>query len=532
MIDPTGAISYFDPAWSPDGRFLAYVEGDASNTASRILVQQFGVSDVLSEAATPIGPPIIVVPGAPSVHSRRPAWRSDGLELAYDSDALGSLDIYTIALDEASNPVAAPVRRTLEDTKAELAPAYSPDGQRLAFLSNRFGPSLVHLFTFATGAVQLMNPLASFYSNGPPAWSPDGRTVYYNAPNFTLYDSRIWAFDLQTSSLRVVSTSTAPHYTTEPDYDVDVSRHSGVSAEGRALHSLVFISSGRRCLQICIPEDHPTDLWRGSVCAPNLAPTANADGPYTGVTGAAITFDGTSSSDPDGDALTYLWDFGDSHTGAGATPMHTYSAAGVYDVTLRVTDPYTLFDDDSTTATIQAEIAVQIRLKKGRSTLNLSGDDLARLAIEESELSYADILVGTLRLSTDYPNAGTVSECAAVTKFARTGDLDRNGVPDLEVRFPGSCLGALFQNVPSNASADLILTGQLRTGAGTTPLRGEKIVTIKREQNDGPAPAAVYPNPFNPEGTLTFSTSQPGRVMVRLFDIHGRLVRTMMEEPS
>jgi hypothetical protein len=141
------------------------------------------------------------------------------------------------------------------------------------------------------------------------------------------------------------------------------------------------------------------------------------------------------------------------------------------------------------------------------------------------------IRLGCLQLSTDYPNAGTVDECAAVPKFAKTGDLDRNAAPDLEVRFPGPCLGALFQNVPSNASANLILTGELQTAGGTTPLRGEKIVTIKRGENDAPAPAAVYPNPFNPEGTLTFWTSQPGRVMVRLFDVQGRLVRTLMEEP-
>ena len=78
----------------------------------------------------------------------------------------------------------------------------------------------------------------------------------------------------------------------------------------------------------------------------------------------------------------------------------------------------------------------------------------------------------------------------------------------------------------------LILRGEFRTAAGTTPLRGEKVVTIKREEGEAAAPAAVYPNPFNPEGTLTFSTSRPGRVMVRLFDIQGRLVRTLMDGAS
>ena len=70
----------------------------------------------------------------------------------------------------------------------------------------------------------------------------------------------------------------------------------------------------------------------------NRAPTANPGGPYTGDTGVAIRFDGSRSSDPDGDALTYSWNFGDGSTGTGATPSHTYTAAGRYEVSLVVSD--------------------------------------------------------------------------------------------------------------------------------------------------------------------------------------------------
>ena len=52
----------------------------------------------------------------------------------------------------------------------------------------------------------------------------------------------------------------------------------------------------------------------------------------------AVSFDGTGSSDPDGDTLTYAWDFGDRTTGSGATPSHTYDMAGNYDVRLVVSD--------------------------------------------------------------------------------------------------------------------------------------------------------------------------------------------------
>jgi PKD repeat protein len=57
--------------------------------------------------------------------------------------------------------------------------------------------------------------------------------------------------------------------------------------------------------------------------------------------GQPVSFDGSSSSDPDGSVASYSWDFGDGSSITGpntVTPSHSYSAAGVYTVTLRVTD--------------------------------------------------------------------------------------------------------------------------------------------------------------------------------------------------
>ena len=74
------------------------------------------------------------------------------------------------------------------------------------------------------------------------------------------------------------------------------------------------------------------------------APVANAGGPYSGAKNAAIRFDGTRSTDGDGDPLTYFWDFGDGTTGTGPTPTHAYARSGVYTVSLIVNDG----DADST----------------------------------------------------------------------------------------------------------------------------------------------------------------------------------------
>ena len=45
-----------------------------------------------------------------------------------------------------------------------------------------------------------------------------------------------------------------------------------------------------------------------------------------------------NGTDPDGDALTYAWDFGDGGTSFLQNPSHTYTAAGSYTATVTVTD--------------------------------------------------------------------------------------------------------------------------------------------------------------------------------------------------
>ena len=68
---------------------------------------------------------------------------------------------------------------------------------------------------------------------------------------------------------------------------------------------------------------------------------ASAD-PTTGPAPLTVAFDGTASSDPDGNALTYAWDLdgdGAFDDGTAATATFTYTQAATYAATLRVTDP-------------------------------------------------------------------------------------------------------------------------------------------------------------------------------------------------
>jgi PKD repeat protein len=84
----------------------------------------------------------------------------------------------------------------------------------------------------------------------------------------------------------------------------------------------------------------------------NTPPVADANGPYSGTAGVAVVFDGSGSYDADGDALTYVWDFGDGFTGTGVSPIHAYAAGGVYTVTLVVSDGKENSSPSVTTATI------------------------------------------------------------------------------------------------------------------------------------------------------------------------------------
>ena len=63
-----------------------------------------------------------------------------------------------------------------------------------------------------------------------------------------------------------------------------------------------------------------------------LGYTSDANDPLT------VHFDASGSSDPDGDVLTFAWDFGDTQTATTATATHTYAVAGTYAVVLTVND--------------------------------------------------------------------------------------------------------------------------------------------------------------------------------------------------
>jgi hypothetical protein len=81
-------------------------------------------------------------------------------------------------------------------------------------------------------------------------------------------------------------------------------------------------------------------------------PIADPNGPYAALVGETITFDGAGSSAPNGTIVAYDWDFGNGNIGTGVSPTHTYSAGGLYAVSLTVTDDSGATNKATTTADV------------------------------------------------------------------------------------------------------------------------------------------------------------------------------------
>jgi glucose/arabinose dehydrogenase len=145
---------------------------------------------------------------------------------------------------------------------------------------------------------------------------------------------------------RLLPDGTAADFVTEgPEIMVDLE----VGPDG-SLYYLLYSKSG----SYTTPTEPDGAVGKIQFARANRTPTAVVSArPTSGVAPLEVSFDGSGSSDPDGDPLSYTWDFGDESAATkGATASHTYTANGLFDVQLVV--------DDQKGGTNSATLTIQV----------------------------------------------------------------------------------------------------------------------------------------------------------------------------
>lgn len=94
----------------------------------------------------------------------------------------------------------------------------------------------------------------------------------------------------------------------------------------------------------------------------NYPPVADAGGPYSGTPNEPVLFDGTGSSDPEGDVLEYLWDYGDGNFDNQESPIHQYSQEGIFSISLTVTDSKGASNTSTTSVTISSQSSNELTI--------------------------------------------------------------------------------------------------------------------------------------------------------------------------
>ena len=168
------------PAWSPDGRSIAYVSFET---------QKAGVW--VQDVATGRRSLVAHFRGSNSA----PAWAPGGRELAVTLSRDGVAQLYLMGLDGGN------VRRLTTSSAIDTEPVFSPDGATVYFVSDRGGGPQVYRVPVAGGRPERVTFRGSY--NISPALSPDGATLAYVAREGSTY--RVTTMELATGTLRTVS---------------------------------------------------------------------------------------------------------------------------------------------------------------------------------------------------------------------------------------------------------------------------------------------------------------------------------------
>jgi TolB protein len=158
----TGPEADTDPAWSPDGRLLAFVRDGAVH-----LVRADGTGLRRLTVGT------------------SPAWAPDGERLVFTRRTGRGADLFVIRSDGSG------LRRLTRTVAAESEPEWSPDGRSIVFVrAARTGSAHVYVMRPGGGGVRRVTTGAA--EDQSPTWSPDSRRLAFVRDDEALGISRVF----------------------------------------------------------------------------------------------------------------------------------------------------------------------------------------------------------------------------------------------------------------------------------------------------------------------------------------------------
>jgi TolB protein len=181
------------PAWSPDGKKLAYVSFESRNSAVYI-------QDLLTGAREKVA-------SNPGINSA-PAWSPDGTRLALTLSKDGNPEIYIMHLASKQ------LHRMTNNAAIDTEPTWSPDGKLLAFTSDRGGGPQIYEIPAEGGTPKRLTFDGAY--NSRPEYSPDGKYIAVvhgedGAYRIALYDRSSKQMSILTDSRLDESPSFAPN---------------------------------------------------------------------------------------------------------------------------------------------------------------------------------------------------------------------------------------------------------------------------------------------------------------------------------
>ncbi len=168
------------PAWSPDGKKLAYVSFEKSRPSIYVQEVFTGQRDKISSFKG--------INGAP-------AWSPDGRYLAMTLSKDGNPDIYVMDIRTKK------LRKLTNHWAIDTEPAWSPDGKNIVFTSDRGGQPQIYRVSVTGGSPERLTFEGKY--NARASYSPDGKSLIMVSRSNGHY--RIGALDLQDKQLRILT---------------------------------------------------------------------------------------------------------------------------------------------------------------------------------------------------------------------------------------------------------------------------------------------------------------------------------------